>query len=379
MSRPYAWIDDPDALAAACATWREREAVALDTEFVRERTYYPQLGLLQVADAEGVALIDPLPMGEAGLTPFRELLADPRVEKVIHSCSEDQEVFYRAFGLVAAPVFDTQIAAAFVGHGPSLGYGGLVAALEGVELPKGSARTNWLKRPLSPTQRTYAAEDVAYLLPMRARLLRALEEKDRLGWAREEFARVEEVDRFEQPPAMAYARFKGLHRFRPRELSALQALAAWREETARERDKPRPFVLKDAVLVELSRKRPRTLEELKRLSAIRPPDVRRHGPAILQAIRQGEECPREAWPAVPDAPLEDDVARDRLERIRDALRVRAEALGLPPEVIASKRLLTRVLQDESAWPAEADGWRRPLIEEAMQSAAAPTEDPGASG
>jgi hypothetical protein len=189
------YVDAPDALADACARWRGAGVLGIDTEFVRERTFYPGLGLIQVTDGDAVALVDPVALGD--LCPLERVFADEGIVKVLHSCSEDMEVFFHRFGALPRPVFDTQVAAAFLGLGYSPGYSALVEALFGVEVPKHLTRTNWLRRPLSADQKRYAALDVAHLLPCYDVLSEGLRRCGRDAWAAEEFAQLVDAGRFD--------------------------------------------------------------------------------------------------------------------------------------------------------------------------------------
>lgn len=365
---PPQTIDRHDRLVAACAHWRRSGAIALDTEFVRERTFFPQLGLVQVGDRERNVLVDPLAI--ADLTPLAELLSDRSVTKVLHSASEDLEVFYRRLGVLPEPLFDTQVAASLVGLGASLGYRALVAELFGHDLPKGETRTNWLRRPLSEAQERYAAQDVVYLLPAYDHLLAELRRRDREPWLREEIAQAADPGRFDLPPAEAYLRIRGAGRLDRRQLAVLRELAAWREEEARARDLPRNFVVTEAGLVAVARSRPQSLGELQRISALKVPEVRRHGAALLAAVAAGQAVPADQLPEVARPPRgKPSVQRELMAAMKDVVRERAAALDLPPEVLASgsvlKDVLYRALEPDrdaaDLLPPSLASWRRELL------------------
>src|SRR5688572_15636970 len=202
LGTPVEWVDTPEALAAAAARWAQAPAVGIDSEFVRERTFYPRLGLLQVSDGQRSSLVDPVALED--LEPLRQVLADPTIVKVAHSPSEDMEVLFHRFGEFPTPLFDTQAAAALAGLESAMSYQRLVRELLGVELTKGETRTDWLRRPLSPAQVEYAAQDVELLLPLYERLRPRLEENGRLPWLLEEAHRLREATRFLPPPETAY-------------------------------------------------------------------------------------------------------------------------------------------------------------------------------
>lgn len=372
--RPPALVAEPRQLAELCRRWRRCGAIAVDTEFVRERTYYPALGLIQMSDGDAEVLIDPLALDD--LEELRGLFADQRVTKVLHSCSEDMEVLYLRFGELPRPVFDTQIAAALAGLGYSLGYGSLVEALFGAELPKQATRTNWLKRPLSREQREYAALDVAYLLPIYHRLRDRLRQTGREAWAEEEFRQLQDTGRFESEPEDAYRRFRRTRGLDRRQRAALRALAVWREREARRRDLPRNFVLREAALPELARRLPRSLEELRGIRDLGAEDRRRHGRALLGLIREALALPEEELPRPAPRPIDLSPHRRAVDRLREAVAEVARELDLPPELLATRRtvesLARRVIAGrESPLPEELRGWRREVVGERLLDVAAP--------
>jgi len=264
---PLVRLESAAALAAAARHWLAAPALALDTEFVRERTFFPRLGLVQVADGEAIYLLDPLAVRD--LSPLVDVFHAAGTLKVLHSASEDVEVFHRAVGAVPAPLFDTQVAAGLAGIGTSLGYQRLVAALLAIELPKGETRTDWLARPLSPAQVWYAAEDVACLLPLYERLRRELADLGRLDWALADSAALLDTSRLDGDPELAYRRLRGAGRCNRRQLGVVRALAAWRDREARRRDLPRGFLLRDEALLTLATRQPATIEELRRIPGLR--------------------------------------------------------------------------------------------------------------
>jgi ribonuclease D len=372
MPRPPVRLESGAALAAAARRWLAAPVVALDTEFVRERTFFPRLGLIQVADGEATWLLDPLAVGDLG--PLAELCSAAGTLKVLHSASEDVEVFYRALGAVPAPLFDTQVAAGLGGIGVSLGYQRLVAALLGIELPKGETRTDWLARPLSAAQLAYAAEDVAFLLPLYERLRRELVALDRLDWALEDSAALLDTARFEVDPQAAWRRVRGAGRLDRRQLGVLRALAAWRDGEARRRDLPRGFVLRDEALLALAARQPATAEELRRLPGLEPQQAARDGAAWLDLIRDAVELDAGELPPSPWRPPSPAAARQLEQRLRAVVRERAAALGLPPELLAPRRALEAVLRSalgdsEPRLPRELGGWRQEVVGSALLRAA----------
>lgn len=351
-------------LEEACARWRDEPVVALDTEFVRTRTFYPRLGLVQVADSAGCHLIDAVAIPD--LRPLLGLIDDRDTLKVLHSCGEDLEIFYHLFETFPRPVFDTQIAATLAGYGSSLGYQSLVRTLLHRDLPKEETRSNWLQRPLTPSQTAYAAEDVAYLLPVHARLQREVEQRGRSEWMQEEVERLEQGCRFNLDPRRAYLRIRRAASLPPRQLAILQALSRWREQEARDRDLPRNFVIKEKVLLALATEQPTHPRQLAEIPELSPGERRRSGAALLWLIREARDLPAKDLPRAtpPRAP---SVLRKRLlEGLRRQVRRRADELDLPPEFLVQRRVLSQLVKnvelgEEEPLPPELSGWRRQVI------------------
>ncbi len=364
---PPVWIDSTAALREAAARWHESAAIGVDTEFVRERTFYPALGLVQVSDGTSNVLIDPLALD---LEPLLEVLRDEKVVKVFHSCSEDMEVFWHRFKELPWPIFDTQIAAAFAGLGAAVSYQDLVGELRGVDVPKGETRTNWLRRPLRPAQLEYAALDVTYLLPSYETLGEKLRSAGREGWALEEMERLRDTSRFEADPEEVFRKLKGARNLAPRQLAILRGLAAWREREARRRDLPRNFVVHEAALVPIARLEPRDVRRLAGVKGLRDDHVRRHGRAIVAVVRQALALPKGELPPALGRPVDLSLHRDRFDRLRREIASAAEELRLPAELIATRRTVEKILRrallgSGSPLSPELDGWRREGVGERL--------------
>lgn len=363
-------VDRNDRLAGLAERWLREPAVGLDTEFVRERTFFARLGLIQVADSQGCYLVDMVSISDRG--PLVAVVQAPAVTKVFHSPSEDLEIFHHALGCAPVPLFDCQVAATLCGLGGSLGYVHLVSRLFDVELGKGVQRSNWLRRPLSEEQVRYAGLDVAYLLPAHERLRARLRDLAREGWAEEEFDRLLQNAEARLDPAWSYKRLRrpGMSR---RQLAALRAVCDWREGRARRRDVPRGFVLKDETLVDVARRLPRTSEDLAPVKSLGPRQARRHGPKLRELVRGARSLPEDRLP-------------DRLGRagrrsssglsegLRKLVARVAADLDVPPEFLVSRRTLeawaARSLDlGRWVWPAEIDGWRRAVLEPEVERSA----------
>ena len=361
-----------EELAAAVATWRRSPAVALDTEFVRERTFYARLGLVQVAIGDDTWLVDPLTVGD--LSPLGELLRDPAVVKVIHSASGDVDLLVRLLGASPQPLFDTQIAAAVAGLGTGLSLQKLLATVLGVELPKNETRTDWLARPLSDAQRLYAAEDVQHLVPLHDRLRAELAGLGRLDWALEDAATLAGRDRSPEDPEDAWMRVKGAGRLGRRQLGALQLLAGWRELEARRRDLPRSFVLRDDTLVQLAARMPEQRQDLHRLPGVDPRQLGRDGATWIELLDEARALPEAALPEPrPGIPFAGWV-KDLDKKLRAIVAEEATRLGIPAEVLASRRGLEQLIRwgpepPPEETPRELRGWRGAILADRLREAA----------
>lgn len=351
-------------LEAAAAAWRACPVLALDTEFMRTDTFFPRLALVQVSSGAAVWLLDPLAIPD--LAPLADLLADPAVVKVLHSCSEDLEVFQHALGCRPAPLYDTQVAAALTGHGFSLGYGALVQRLLGIQLDKQETRSDWLQRPLTGAQLAYAAADVDHLLPLYRQLVAAAAVQGKNAWVAEEMDRLLAQAAAVTPPREQYRRVKGAGRLKRVELAALRELAAWREARARAGDRPRGHVVNDAELLALAAARPRDRAALAAVAELRPRVIREHGDQLLAALAAAAALAPADYPELLDQGPPERSARDLIRACRDWLAERAAALQVAPEVLARRvdlEALARSWQDGEARlpPALAGGWRHGAI------------------
>ncbi len=353
----HLYIDNPAELQTLCQRLRGSSWLALDTEFLREKSYFPRLCLLQVASEDLVACIDPLQLPD--LESLLELIYDPAITKVLHSARQDMEIFYHLRGALPGPLFDTQIAAALLGYGDQVGYGALVREMLGVELAKSHTRADWSLRPLEPEQLRYAVDDVRYLRDIYREQLRMLEEAGRTGWLTEDFARLEDPATYRNRPEDAWSRIRGRQQLRGAQLAVLQALAAWREEQAVERDRPRKWLLRDDVLLELARRQPKDHQALNRIRGLEEGARRRWGSELIALIREARERPREQWPQEekrPQLSLEQEGLVDALMAL---LRLVASENRISPASLASRRELERIVCGERDSPV-LQGWRREL-------------------
>ncbi|MDQ5909777.1 MAG: Ribonuclease [Pseudomonadota bacterium] len=293
---PVLYLVDQPALIEFCAGLRDASWLALDTEFFREQTYYPQLCLIQVASTEQIACIDPLAL--PSLEPLLDVLYDATVTKVLHAAYQDLEIFYYLRGAVPTPIFDTQLAAAALGYGDQIGYANLAQQMLNVELAKTHTRVNWRQRPLAPEWLAYAADDVRYLRDIYRRQQALLAEQGEPETLAEAFAALTDPARYQPQPQEAWRRIHDHRRLRGVQRAVLRALAAWREEQAIRNDRPRRWILHDGPLLDLARRMPDDLEGLTQIHGLPPGTLRRHGSALLECIAAVRAEPPEQWPGL---------------------------------------------------------------------------------
>ncbi len=352
-------ISTESELAAFCARARGFDAVAVDTEFLRERTFHPRLCLVQVATPAGeVVAIDPLALDD--LAPLAGLLSDPAVIKVFHACSQDMEVLLGTLGALPAPIFDTQVAAAFLGERLQISYNGLVHAFCGVTLPKSESLTDWSRRPLTESQVEYALDDVRYLIRAYGAMRARLAELGRLSWVLDETRPLASLAHYQTDRREAYKRVKRITSLTRRQMAVARELAAWREGRAERCDIPRKWVMSDEVLVALSRRAPRTVDDFRSIRGteqLSENDVA----AALVAIDRGRRCPPDRLPPVHHARKTPSAETDSVCDLMYALiRLVSERSGVATAMIASRDDLLDYI-DHPERSALREGWRFELV------------------
>jgi ribonuclease D len=358
-----ALISSREEIAEAADLARRAGAVALDTEFLRERTYRARLCLVQVATRDGIWLIDAAVQDD--LTAVTGLLADPSVEVVVHAGKQDLQIFHDAYGVLPRNVFDVQIAAGFAGLGASLPYGRLVAEVLGVRLEKAESYTDWCNRPLSEGQLSYAADDVRYLLGAADALKAQLNDMNRMGWVTEELAALQADATYTSDPGEAWRRVGGRGSLSGRQAAVLKEVARWREEAAEARNLPRGWIVKDVTLVEIARRAPASPAQLKAIRGLNPREAERSGASILAAVEQGKRADPITLKKSPSRAIQHRVRA--LTGIADALiKARSDQAGVAPEFVATRDELESVLvdvlegSDEVSRHALLVGWRLEL-------------------
>jgi ribonuclease D len=355
-------ITDTKALSAFCTRLARAPFVTIDTEFMRESTFWAQLCLLQMAGPDEAAIIDPL-APNLDLKPFYKLMANEGVLKVFHAARQDVEIFVQQAGAVPHPIFDTQVAAMVCGYGDQESYDQLVSRITGHQLDKTSRFTDWARRPLSQKQVAYAIADVTYLRDVYLSLSAQLKEQQRTDWVDEEMAVLSDIGTYRSDPADAWQRLK-LRVKKPRQLAILQAVAAWREREAQQRDVPRSRVLKDDSIYEIAQQQPRDTEALGRLRSI-PRGFERSsaGRGILAAVEEAFAIPEKDLPRIPRARPAPERATAAMELLKVLLKMVAEEHGVAPRIIASSEELEQFAADDRADIPALRGWRRHLFGE----------------
>lgn len=368
----YQIITKNKDLEEVCIHAREADVVMLDTEFVRIRTFYPQLGLIQLFDGNRLSLIDPTELTD--MTPFVALLKDTSVLKVLHACGEDLEVFQNAFGCTPFPMVDTQLMAAFLGHGLSTGFASLVEEYLGVELDKSESRTDWMARPLTQKQLDYAAADVHYLLPLYEKLF---DKVTQAGWweavQQESDLLVSKRIRVTNEEN-AYLDIKGAWQLKPSELAILKPLATWRYREAIKRDLALNFIFKEGDLLTVARL---GLTNFKKMEAedIDIRAINRHGAKIAAIVKQAKQTPSEEYPAKIERLMDYPGYKQVFKNMKDIVKSASKKSGLATEFLASKKQINQLIswvwkkdRDPEVLPDLMQGWRLDLLGDKMNKA-----------
>ena len=365
------WIDSNLSLQQLCEELRNKPSLAVDTEFIRTNTFFPQIALVQLSDGENCWLIDVLAIDQ--FAPLKSLFESSQVMLIFHACAEDLEVMDYALGIQPRNIFDTQVAAGITNIGYNMGYARLVEKIFHTQLDKQETRSNWLARPLSPEQLNYAQVDVKYLHPLFDQLNLALHDQQRQAWFAEEMTNLFDLFEKRKQTDDYYLRIKGAWRLNAKSLSVLKHLCCWRETLARERDKPRSRIIKDTVLYEIARQLPTTIKQLYSLEDWHPRLIKRYGESLLSEIKAVEQ---QALMEPLPPPLSKDIMTV-LKTIRARLLIVANDKQIPAEFLCNKKELEQILRTSAEgnchWPNRLnEGWRslwvKPAIESELESA-----------
>ena len=360
------YIESSEPLRHLCKQAQREGRLAIDLEFIRENTYAPQLALIQVAVSDTCAIVDPLTVQD--LSPLLEILTDTEILKVLHAAGQDIEVLHWHAGIIAVPIFDTQVAASLVGLGEQLSYGRLVDALLGVSLTKGESYSDWLRRPLLPSQTKYALDDVRYLLPMQDRLSKRLSDMGRASWAADECRKFSNPALYERDPQTLYRRIRNGKNLASQGLAVLRELAIWRDEEARQRNRPVGRVLSNEVLVDLARRTPQTQDDLQRLRGLPQREFERSAEALLAAVQRGLAVPEVDQPQPENREHRLTPTEEMIVKFLDtSLKALSQREKLPPSFIGNRSdletLVRRYRKDRLTTEGSPmlDGWRGELV------------------
>ncbi|PPK75307.1 ribonuclease D [Methylobacter tundripaludum] len=355
MTNNIQYINTPDQLVKLCEQIKKEPWLALDTEFLREKTYYPKFCLLQIATPEWVACIDPIAL--PSLDILFEAIYSPSIVKVFHSCRQDLEIFYQLTGKLPEPLFDTQIAAPLLGFQENPGYAMLVSSLLNVNLNKAHTRADWSKRPLIDAEIQYAADDVIYLCKIYQMMLQKLAELGRAEWLERDFAELANPDLYEVKPEKAWLKIKGKNKLTGRQLSIVQALAEWREKAAQTEDRPKSWLLRDEMLFDLAKLQPETVSELANVRAINERTVNRYGSELCQLITAAKNRAPISLNEKGRPAKKTQQQEAILDILTALVRIRAEENSLNPIILATRKDLEVLLFNDDDECPLLHGWR----------------------
>jgi len=361
----YTYIDTPEKLTQTCEQLKRCSVLAVDTEFHRETTYYPEFALLQIYGNGQCWIIDPIALKD--LTPLWDVLCDPSILKVFHAARQDMEIILKESGKLPLPLFDSQVAAALLGLGQQIGFGNLVQRIAKKELAKQESFSDWMSRPLRQKQLEYAADDVIWLMPIYQHLSERLEARGRLAWLDEEQAKLCDIATYQESDDALLWRVKGVNKLKGHALAVLRELAGWRETQAKQRNLPRRRLIADEPLLEIARRDELDNDILKRIRGLPQGVARRFGDDLIRVWKKGKNTPEEQWPK-PHKRSHHTAGTDlRLELLDTLLRLKAEAGDISGTILSNKSDLAEL----ASWGKQRKlpepdiaclkGWRRDLV------------------
>jgi ribonuclease D len=350
------FIHSQAELISACTHFKNSPFICVDTEFHRETTYYSELALIQIADASLTVCIDPLALDD--LSPVAELFSNTQILKVFHACYQDLEIFHHLFGALPCPIFDTQIAAALIGYGDQIGYAALIKDCLNIEVDKSQTRTDWLKRPLNDKQLEYAANDVLYLSQAYPLIVQKLTELNRLNWLDEDFALLSKVETFAVQPQNMWKKVKGHQKLRNQQLAVLQALSAWRETLAINRNRPRRRIISDDALIDICRQKPANTRQLLSLRCLNKSRISQHdAEELIQCIEKAMAVPAEHWPRLPKKHKISAAQDTLIDSLSCVLKYNADLHNINHSSLATRKQLEALVCGERDLPI-LNGWRK---------------------
>lgn len=353
------YIDTQAGLEQLAADLEGSEVLAVDTEFLREKTYYPKLCLIQLNNEEIQAIVDPLAV--RSLEPLAAIMAGPACVKIFHSGSQDIDILYHELGVMPTPLFDTQMAAALMGFPLQVGYGPLVQALCNVRLAKADSYTDWSRRPLTTNQLKYALDDVVYLPKMYRHMERALAKQGRSSWLDADFARLADPAKYDNDPMDMWRKVKRVASLSHGQMAVAQELAAWREREAMERNIPRKWVIPDEALIEIARKSPKSIDRLMEVRGLNTKLTTKTARKVLEAVKRGREKDPKDYPCLPKRPSGSPEVDGAVDLLASVVEVRAKENGVAVPVLASRDDLARLVHGHRDDCELMQGWRYEMV------------------
>lgn len=353
----HSWVDTDDGLAFLCNTLQSASYLIIDTEFLRERTYRPELCLVQVKYKDTLACIDTQAIKD--LSPFFALLHNREIEKVFHAASQDLEIFFLLSKKVPGPLFDTQVAAPLLGYNEQIGYANLVNERLNIELSKSQTRADWTRRPLSESQIAYALDDVIYLEDVYLNMKAELIDAGRLDWLAEDFTAAEDPEKYEQPAKLRWRKIRNIQRYKGATLAIIQALATWRELKAREINQPRNWLMKDDVLCTLAQQKPDSLNELSHIRGLDRKTRDRFGDELIKQISIAKDQTPEPLPPFIKKIKLTPQRLATVQLLNAWVHQRAGDLSIAASILAPQKTLEKMVSGDGR--AALEGWRDRLI------------------
>ncbi len=360
----YQYINTHKSLEAFCSKIDKAPWIALDTEFLREKTYYSQLCLIQIATPDHTACIDPLALND--IEPLLNIIYNPTIVKILHAARQDLEIFYNLRNKLPKPIFDTQLAAPLLGYADNIGYANLVQQVLGVHLEKAHSRADWTHRPLSEKQLQYAADDVIYLAQLYTKLKTRLEKHHRLHWLDDEFNALCDTNLYKNSPQDAWKRVKAADRLKGARLAVLQSLAEWREETSRDENRPRNWLIRDDVLIEIARAIPESEQALNQIRGLHERNLRKYGEKIIARVNVAKNQTPIPFQKKPYDKTKLTAEQEALvDLLQVLIRLRANENSLNPTALATRKTLEKFVQ---GYPCDiTEGWKNHMVGQDIQA------------
>jgi ribonuclease D len=350
-------IESVEGLQKFVAKINSAKWVALDTEFLREKTYYAKLCLIQVEADGHRACIDPIAIGD--LSSFFDILNNPQITKVFHAAHQDLEILMQLSGQVPAPIFDTQVAASVLGIGDHMGYARLVEDMLGVSLSKTQSRTDWSRRPLKKAQLEYAIDDVRYLAQIYPKMLQQLEKQDRIDWLSNDFDKATDSKTYAVDERSRWKKVRGNQVLKRPQLAILRELAAWREIRAEQANLPRKWVISDDILLDIARQQPGSSQQIGEIRGINSDRTKKYHQKWLDLIETGKELPESEWPELPRSKKPTPTQNTLIDLLMIVIQIQAKKHSIVPAVIATRKQLATMVQ--AGEEKLSNDWRGALV------------------